>query len=102
MQVSRNSRKGQSSSVREQLLADALQLIATGSGDEKVRWIAARDPDWFVDHVLSIDYTDRDAVAPQNGRMDRQLLDQTIARIALSSRLTPPAAAPVNNLASAA
>lgn len=63
--------------------ADALNLIASGSGDDKVRWIAERDPDWFVDHVLRIDYTDRDAVLPAHQRIDRRLLDQAIASIAL-------------------
>ena len=71
-------------------LVDALQLIAHGSGDEKVRFIAERDPDWFVDHVLSVDYTDRDAVSPESGRIDRRMLDAGIARIAL--RETSPIA----------
>lgn len=62
---------------------EALNLIASGSGDDKVRWIAERDPDWFVDQVLRIDYTDRDAVAPRQGRIDRRVLDQAIASIAL-------------------
>jgi hypothetical protein len=73
-----------SSHARE--LADALHLIAHGDADEKVRFIAERDPDWFVDHVLSVDYTDRDAVAPESGRIDRRMLDAGIARIALRDR----------------
>jgi hypothetical protein len=76
MQVASHSRE----------LAEALHLIAHGTGDEKVRYIAERDPDWFVDHVLSIDYTDRDACEPETGRIDRRLLDQSIARIALRDR----------------
>jgi hypothetical protein len=70
-------------------LAAALQLIAQADGDEKIRWIAERDPDWFVDHVLSVDYTDRDAIEPEHGRIDRRLLDQAIARIALRDRTFP-------------
>ncbi len=73
-----------SSHARE--LAEALRLIAHGTADEKVRFIAERDPDWFVDHVLSVDYTDRDAVAPESGRVDRRMLDSGIARIALRDR----------------
>ncbi len=64
-------------------LADALHLIAHGNADQKARYIAERDPDWFVDHVLAVDYTDRDAVAPESGRIDRRVLDESIARIAL-------------------
>lgn len=67
-------------------LADALHLIANGTADEKARFIAERDPDWFVDHVLSVDYTDRDAVAPESGRIDRRVLDESVARIALRDR----------------
>jgi hypothetical protein len=62
--------------------ADALNLIASGSGDEKVRWIAERDPDWFVDHLLRhtlVLYP----YEPEGGRIDRRLLDQAIASIAL-------------------
>lgn len=68
-------------------LAAALQLIAHGSGDEKIRYVAERDPDWFVDNLLSNDYVDRDAAAPESGvRVERALLDQSIARIALRDR----------------
>lgn len=67
-------------------LAAALHLIAHGSGDEKVRYIAERDPDWFVDNVLAVDYVDRDEIMPVPGRMDRSLLDSAIARIALRDR----------------
>jgi len=64
-------------------LAAVLQLIASGSGDDKLRYIAANDPDWFVDHVLAVDYVDRDETAPTQGRMDRAMLDAAIAKIAL-------------------
>jgi hypothetical protein len=73
-------------------LAAALQLIAHGSGDEKVRYIAERDPDWFVSHVLNwdeVDYIDRDETAPPTTRIDRRLLDESIARIALRDRTWP-------------
>jgi hypothetical protein len=87
MQVSSNSLATRSSaSDHERELADALHLIAHASADEKVRFVAERDPDWFVDHVLSVDYTDRDAVSPESGRIDRRMLDQAIARIALRDR----------------
>ncbi len=75
MQVTSHSRE----------LVEALQLIAHGTGDEKVRYVAERDPDWFVDHLLSVDYVDRDetSAGPAAGRIDRRLLDQSIARIVL-------------------
>lgn len=84
MQVSSHSRATAPEHDRE--LAAALHLIAHGTADEKVRYIAERDPDWFVDHVLDIDYTDRDAVSPESGRINRQVLDASIARIALRDR----------------
>jgi hypothetical protein len=80
MQVSSHSRA----------LTAALHLIAHGTADEKVRFLAERDPDWFVDHVLSIDYTDRDAVEPRSGRIDNQMLDAGIARVALRDRTVEP------------
>lgn len=90
MQVSSNSRAtNPSASGHARELADALHLIAHGDADEKVRYIAERDPDWFVDHVLSVDYVDRDETAPSTGRIDRRLLDQAIARIALRDRTFP-------------
>jgi hypothetical protein len=68
-------------------LAAALHLIAHGTGNEKVSYIAERDPDWFVDHLLVNDYVDRDTAAPESGvRVERALLDQSIARIALRDR----------------
>jgi hypothetical protein len=71
-------------------LADALQLIAHGTADEKVRYIAERDADWFVDHVLDwdVDYVDRDAAAARPV-IDRAMLDRAIARIALRDRTFP-------------
>ena len=71
-------------------LAEALQLIAHGSADEKVRYIAERDADWFVDHVLDwdVDYVDRDAAAARPV-IDRAMLDRAIARIALRDRTFP-------------
>lgn len=67
-------------------LAVALELIAHGSAEEKVRFIAAHDPDWFVDHVLqwSVSDVDRDEVAPPRRATDRDVLDQSIARITLA------------------
>lgn len=78
---------GTSEHARE--LAEALQLIAHGTADEKVRYIAERDADWFVDHVLSVDYVDRDEVAPQRRPIDRELLDAAVARLALRDRTFP-------------
>lgn len=71
-------------------LADALQLIAHGSPDEKVRFIAERDADWFVDHVLdwNVDYVDRDATRARPA-IDRAMLDCAIARLALRDRTFP-------------
>lgn len=87
MQVSSHSRSTQSAaSVHERELAEALHLIAHGDADVKVRYIAERDPDWFVDHVLSVDYVDRDEATPTAGPIDRRMLDQAIARIALRDR----------------
>lgn len=87
MQVSSNSRTTRpAASDHERELAEALHLIAVGDGDEKVRYIAERDPDWFVDHVLSVDYVDRDETTPTTSPVDRRLLDQAIARIALRDR----------------
>lgn len=86
MQVASSSHPARPASEHERELAEALHLIAHGSGDEKVRYIAERDPDWFVDHVLSVDYTDRDAVEPESGRIDRRMLDCSIARIAIRDR----------------
>ena len=73
----------------ERSLADALHLIARGSADEKVRFIAERDPDWFVDHVLNweSDYVDRDELLPPRRATDRDVLDQAIARIVLRARV---------------
>jgi hypothetical protein len=64
---------------------EALQLIAHATADEKIRWIAERDADWFVDHVLNwdVDYVDRDVTGPPQSRINRELLDCAIARIAL-------------------
>jgi hypothetical protein len=71
-------------------LAAALHLIAHGTGDEKVRFIAEHDADWFVDHVLNwdVDYVDRDETAARPA-INRELLDATIARIALRDRTFP-------------
>jgi hypothetical protein len=70
---------------RDEELALALQLIAHGTADEKVRYIAERDPDYFVDHVLdwSVDYVDRDEVEARPRPTDRAVLDRVIARIAV-------------------
>lgn len=72
-------------------LADALHLIAHGSADEKIRYIAERDADWFVDHVLDWDvsYVDRDAAPAPRPRLDRVVLDRAVARIALRDRTFP-------------
>lgn len=92
MQVPSNSRPATPTSsdhVRE--LAEALQLIAHGTGDEKVRYIAERDADWFVEHVLdwNVDYVDRDETVPQRRTIDRELLDTMVARVALRDRTFP-------------
>ena len=87
MQVSSHSRTARpAASDHERALAEALHLIAHADGDETVRYIAERDPDWFVDHVLAVDYVDRDEASPTTARIDRRLLDQAIARIALRDR----------------
>lgn len=67
----------------ERELVTALQLIARGSADDKLRYIASRDPDFFVDHVLGVDYADRDVTAPAATPTDRAVLDAVIARISL-------------------
>ncbi len=65
-------------------ITDALNLIASGSGDDKVRWIAERDPDWFVDQLLRFQEQNQQYLfEPREGRIDRRLLDQAIASIAL-------------------
>ncbi len=73
---------------RTRELADALQLIAFGTADEKARYIAERDADWFVDHVLNFatDYVDRDAVDAPRPAINREMLDRGIARLALRDR----------------
>lgn len=88
MQVPSHSRSRSSASDHERELAEALSLIAHGTGDEKVRYIAERDPDWFVDHVLdwTVDHVDRDATEPPRRATDRAVLDSVIARIALRDR----------------
>ena len=87
MQVSSHSRTAQpAASEHERELAEALHLIAHADADVKVRYIAERDPDWFVDHVLSVDYIDRDEASPAASPIDRRVLDQAIARIALRDR----------------
>jgi hypothetical protein len=84
MQVSSHTHPAASPAAE---LAEALQLIAHGTGDEKIRFIAERDPDWFVDNLLVNDYVDRDVAAPESGvRVERALLDRSIARIALRDR----------------
>lgn len=87
MQVSSHSRTAPDHAGE---LAAALHLIAHGHPDEKVRFIAERDPDWFVDHVLNwdTDYVDRDEAAPRPTPA-REMLDRSIARIALRDRTWP-------------
>lgn len=72
-------------------LATALQLIAHGSADEKVRYIAERDADWFVDHVLNWEtsYVERDVSDPPRLRLDGAMLDRAVARLALRDRTFP-------------
>lgn len=87
MSLTSNSRSaGPDPHARE--LAEALRLVAHGTPDEKVRFIAQRDPDWFVDHVLAADYVDRDEVAP-TPRVDARVLDAAVARVALRDRTYP-------------
>ncbi|MEO6866975.1 MAG: hypothetical protein ABI200_03045 [Gaiellales bacterium] len=71
-------------------LVAALELIANGTGDDKVRYIAERDPDWFVDHVLQwdVDYVNRDEPTTPTRTIDRELLDRSIAKLALQKRAT--------------
>ena len=70
---------------------DALNLIASGSGDDKVRWIAEHDPDWFVDQLLRFQEQNQQYLfEPSHGRIDRRLLDQAIASIALRDGTMPP------------
>ena len=79
--------------MSERALAAALQLIAHGSADDKVRYVAERDPDWFVDHVLGwgdAPDLDRDATAPAQRVADRRMLDAAIARIAIRDRVDLP------------
>lgn len=71
--------------------ADALNLIASGTGDDKVRWIAERDPDWFVDQLLRFQEQNQQYLfEPSHGRIDRRLLDQAIASIALRDCTAAP------------
>ena len=88
MQVSPTSRPTDEHAAA---LADALHLIVHGTADEKVRYIAERDADWFVDHVLdwNVDYVDRDAAAPPRPQIDCVVLDRAIARLALRDRTYP-------------
>lgn len=77
---------------RAREFAEALQLIAYGTADEKAHWIAERDADWFVDHVLSfnVDYVDRDEVPAPRPGINRELLDRGVARLALRDRTITP------------
>lgn len=70
---------------------EALNLIASGSGDDKMRWIAERDPDWFVDQLLRFQEQNQQYLfEPEHGRIDRRLLDQAIASIALRDCSSQP------------
>ena len=62
--------------------SDALNLIASGALDDKVRWISERDPDWFVANVLAKTLGIPDS-AERGIRLDERMLDQAIAAIAL-------------------
>lgn len=70
--------------------AEALNLIASGTGDDKVRWIAEHDPDWFVDRMLHTAFRQREGAQLQLGAIDRDVLDQAIASIALRDGTTVP------------
>lgn len=88
MSLTSNSRTAPASDRHARELAEALHLVAHGTLDEKVRFIAERDPDWFVDHVLTADYVDRDETAP-GPRVDARVLDAAVARLALRDRTFP-------------
>lgn len=68
---------------------DVLNLIASGAPDDKMRWIAEHDPDWFVARVL--DRTLGVPHDPRRGiRVDERDLDQAIASITLRECVARP------------
>ena len=69
--------------------SDALNLIASGTLDDKVRWIAERDPDWFVANVLTHTLGIPDS-AERGIRLDERMLDQAVAAIALRDNVRVP------------
>ncbi len=69
--------------------SDALNLIASGTMDEKVHWIAEHDPDWFVAHVLSHTLGIADS-AERGVRLEERLVDQAVAAIALRDSMRLP------------
>lgn len=73
----------------------ALELIATGTVAEKLRFIAQHDADLFVDHVLEwrVSYADRDVTSPTPAPTDAAALDAFIARLAIGVPATQTAAA---------
>lgn len=64
---------------------DALELIAHGSTQQKLSFIAAHAPEELDDHLFdwNVDYVDRDSVAPIASKAAGTRLDAVIARIAL-------------------
>ncbi len=69
--------------------SDALNLISSGSLDDKIQWIAQRDPDWFVAHVLTHTLGIPDN-AERGLRLDERMVDQAVASIALRASVRMP------------
>lgn len=69
--------------------SDALNLISSGTMDDKIGWIAERDPDWFVANVLAHTLGVPDSAA-RGIRLDERMVDQAIASIALCENVRMP------------